>query len=377
MSADGAPVAPSRIESAARALGLATAAGGLAGGLPASAPDLDRIDRTAAASSFEARRHGRRGSAAHGVRAPSLHRGPAGRRRYARRPERGSCGATSAFPSSSETAEAGAHKTSRAACSRPPATSTALRVVAQDRLAGWRPVLVTEGTEALAGACRTQSLAAGRSGRAAFAELMADATRARASHRRRAAELSRVARPDGFAGAGGGPQRPIGWRWSTCALARPAIEHHPGVAELDLNPVLAGPGGCVAVVPASGCVVERGARGRPGEQGRRGIASVERRRPSAAFAPMARRWRDTLSATTEKSPRCLSAWQSADLTCGCVPVGVRGAAQPSVGQHQRSRRHTDAYHLLRHDTVQAVPAESRSRTRCPDGVADPSLLRGR
>ena len=257
MSADGAPAGGfSYPESAARALGLAARRAAWLRRPAGAVPELDGIDRAAATAlvSSALETSDDVWLEPHDVRALLTSYGlPLVGERYASTPEEAVAAASElGFPVVVKTAAAGAHKTE----------SGGVHVDLRDAHSVARacaeiggPVIiqpyVTGGVELLAGAIQDPVfgplVAFGPGG--VFAELIG-------STRLALAPLSDVD-ADELVSSGKAGRLVAGWRGAPAAdsaaltdvlhrLARLA-EDHPEVAELDLNPVIAGPDGCVAV----------------------------------------------------------------------------------------------------------------------------------
>lgn len=257
MSADGAPPgAFSYPESAARALGLASRRAAWLRRPAGVVPALDGVDRSGAAALIAASLSTTDDVwlEPHDVRALLTSYGlPLVDERYAATPQAAAAAAEElGFPVVVKTAEAGAHKTE----------SGGVQVDLRDRASVLQaaaqiggPVVVqsyvTEGAELLAGAMQDPVfgplVAFGPGG--VFAELIG-------STRLALAPLTDVD-ADELVSSGKAGRLVAGWRGGPAAdagaladvlhrLAR-LVGDHPEVAELDLNPVLAGPQRCVAV----------------------------------------------------------------------------------------------------------------------------------
>ena len=257
MSADGAPPgAFAYPESAARALGLAARRASWLRRRTGVVPKLGGLDRAAASSLIADAlvatddlwlepRAARQLLTAYGL--------PLVAERYAATPEAASIAAAElGFPVVVKTAEAGAHKTESGGV-HVDLRDDASVLRAARQIGG--PVVVqsyiTEGAELLAGAIQDPVfgplVAFGPGG--VFAELIG-------STRLALAPLSDVD-ADELVTSGKAGKLVAGWRGAPPAdrsaladvlhrLAR-LVEEHPEVAELDLNPILAGPQRCVAV----------------------------------------------------------------------------------------------------------------------------------
>jgi acetyl coenzyme A synthetase (ADP forming)-like protein len=257
MSADGAPPGCFAYpESAARALGLAAKRAAWLRRPAGVAPNLDGIDRPAASAiiATELASTDDLWLDSHGVRALLAAYGvPLVDERHAETPESAAAAAEElGFPVVVKTAAAGVHKTEtggvhvdlrNAASVEEAATQIGGPVVVQ--------TYVEEGVELLAGAMQDRMfgplVAFGAGG--VFAELIG-------STRLALAPLTDV-EADELVASGKAGRLVAGWRGAPPAdsaavadvlhrLAR-LVDHHAEVAELDLNPVLAGPHGCVAV----------------------------------------------------------------------------------------------------------------------------------
>ncbi len=257
MSADGAPPgAFAYPESAARALGLAARRASWLRRPTGVVPTLEDVDRAAAASLIAEAlastddlwlepRETRQLLTAYGL--------PLVEERYAATPDAASAAAAElGFPVVVKTAQAGAHKTESGGVHVNLRDSTAVMRAAE--LIGGPVVVqsyVTEGAELLAGAIQDPMfgplVAFGPGG--VFAELIG-------SSRLALAPLSDVDAAE-LVQSGKAGKLVAGWRGAPPAdaaaledvlhrLAR-LVEQHPEVAELDLNPILAGPERCVAV----------------------------------------------------------------------------------------------------------------------------------
>jgi acetyl coenzyme A synthetase (ADP forming)-like protein len=257
MSADGAPPgAFAYPESAARALGLAARRAAWLRRPAGISPDLDRIDRTAASAIIS-----KALSATDDVwleprevRALLVSYGlPLVEERYAATPEAAATAAAEiGFPVVVKTAEAGAHKTESGGVHLDLRDGeSVVRAAAQIGAPVVVQSYVNEGAELLAGAIQDPVfgplVAFGPGG--VFAELIG-------SSRLALAPLTDVDAAE-LVASGKAGRLVAGWRGAPPAdqaaledvlhrLARLA-EHHPEVAELDLNPVLAGPARCTAV----------------------------------------------------------------------------------------------------------------------------------
>ena len=257
MSADGAPPgAFAYPESAARALGLAARRAAWLRRPAGISPELDRIDRSVASAIIT------EALAAtddvwldpQAVRALLSSYGlPLVEERYAATPEAAAAAAVEiGFPVVVKTAEAGAHKTESGGVQLDLRDCESVsRAASQIGTAVVVQAYVTEGAELLAGAIQDPVfgplVAFGPGG--VFAELIG-------STRLALAPLSDVDAAE-LVASGKAGRLVAGWRGAPPAdraalvdvvqrLAR-LVEHHPEVAELDLNPVLAGPERCVAV----------------------------------------------------------------------------------------------------------------------------------
>jgi acetyl coenzyme A synthetase (ADP forming)-like protein len=257
MSSDGAPPGCFAYpESAARALGLAARRASWLRRPAGVAPKLDGIDQ-AAASAIIANELASADDLwleSNGVRALLAAYGlPLVDERYAETPESAAVAATElGFPVVVKTAAAGVHKTETGGVHVDLRNAASVEKAAA-QIGG--PVVVQtyveEGVELLAGAMQDPMfgplVAFGPGG--VLAELIG-------STRLALAPLTDV-EADELVSSGKAGLLVAGWRGAPPAdraaladvlhrLAR-LVENHPEVAELDLNPVLAGPHGCVAV----------------------------------------------------------------------------------------------------------------------------------